>query len=42
MITNQGVVEDLTDVPLLNHLIRGQDFKLPRASRRKLAIDGWW
>ena len=26
MITNQGVVEDLTGVPLLDHLIHGQDF----------------
>ena len=26
MITNKGVVEDLTGVPLLDHLIHGQDF----------------
>jgi len=26
MITNKGVVEDLTGVPLLEHLIHGQDF----------------
>jgi dethiobiotin synthetase len=26
MITNKGVVEDLTGVPLLDHLIYGQDF----------------
>ncbi len=37
MITNKGVVEDLTGVPLLEHLIYGQDFLdatafLPRRS----------
>jgi hypothetical protein len=26
MITNKGVLEDLTGVPLLEHLIHGQDF----------------
>jgi dethiobiotin synthetase len=26
MITNKGVVEDLTGIPLLDHLIHGQDF----------------
>ncbi len=26
MITNKGVVEDLTGVPLLEHVIHGQDF----------------
>ena len=26
MITNKGVIEDLTGVPLLDHLIHGQDF----------------
>lgn len=26
MITNKGVIEDLTGVPLLEHLIHGQDF----------------
>jgi dethiobiotin synthetase len=26
MITNKGVVEDLTGVPLLDHLIKDQDF----------------
>lgn len=26
MITNKGVVEDLTGVPLLDHIIHGQDF----------------
>ena len=26
MITNKGVVEDLTGVPLLEHIIHGQDF----------------
>ena len=26
MITNKGVVEDLAGVPLLDHLIHGQDF----------------
>lgn len=26
MITNKGVVEELADVPLLDHLIHGQDF----------------
>ncbi len=26
MITNKGVVEDLTGVPLLVHLIHGQNF----------------
>ncbi len=39
MITNKGVIEDLTGVPLLEHLIHGQDFlddevlqKLPGAA----------
>ncbi len=31
MITNKGVVEDLTGVPLLDHLIYGQDFLDPDA-----------
>ena len=26
MITNKGVIEDLSGVPLLDHLIHGQDF----------------
>jgi hypothetical protein len=26
MITNKGLIEDLTGVPLLEHLIHGQDF----------------
>lgn len=26
MITNKGLVEDLTGVPLLDHLIHGHDF----------------
>jgi dethiobiotin synthetase len=26
MLTNKGVVEDLTGVPVLDHLIHGQDF----------------
>jgi len=26
MVTNKGVIEDLTGVPLLDHLIHGQDF----------------
>jgi dethiobiotin synthetase len=29
MITNKGVIEDLTGVPLLEHLIHGQDFLDP-------------
>ncbi len=29
MITNKGVIEDLTGVPLLDHLIHGQDFLDP-------------
>jgi dethiobiotin synthetase len=29
MITNKGVIEDLTGVPLLDHLIYGQDFLNP-------------
>ena len=29
MITNKGVIEDLTGVPLLDHLIHGQDFIQP-------------
>ncbi len=31
MITNKGVVEDLTGVPLLDHIIHGQDFLDPEA-----------
>ena len=29
MITNKGVVEELTGIPLLDHLIHGQDFITP-------------
>ena len=29
MITNKGVLESLTDVPLLDHIIHGQDFLSP-------------
>ena len=29
MITNKGVIEELTGVPLLDHLIHGQDFIAP-------------
>ena len=36
MITNKGVVEDLTGVPLLDHLIHGQDF-LDEDAVRKLS-----
>lgn len=32
MITNKGVVEELTGLPLLDHLIHGQDFISPPAS----------
>lgn len=31
MITNKGVIEDLTGLPLLDHLIHGQDFIDPDA-----------
>ena len=31
MITNKGVIEDLSGVPLLDHLIHGQDFISPEA-----------
>ncbi len=29
MITNKGIIESLTDVPLLDHIIHGQDFLSP-------------
>ncbi len=29
MITNKGILESLTDVPLLDHIIHGQDFLSP-------------
>jgi dethiobiotin synthetase len=29
MITNKGIIESLTDVPLLDHIIHGQDFISP-------------
>lgn len=34
MITNKGVVEDLAGVPLLDHLIHGQDFITPGTLER--------
>ena len=34
MITNKGVIEDLSGVPLIDHLIRDQDFIDPDATRR--------
>jgi len=34
MITNKGVIEDLAGVPLIDHLIHGQDFIDPDAIRR--------
>lgn len=34
MITNKGLVEDLTGVPLLDHLIHGQDFLDPEVLSR--------
>ena len=38
MITNKGVIEDLTGVPLLDHLIHGQDFLDEEALKRIGAI----
>jgi hypothetical protein len=29
MITNKGIIESLTNVPLLDHIIHGQDFLSP-------------
>lgn len=29
MITNKGIIESLTDIPLLDHIIHGQDFLSP-------------
>ena len=29
MITNKGILESLTDIPLLDHIIHGQDFLSP-------------
>ena len=40
MITNKGVVEDLTGVPLLDHLIHGQDFLDAETYLKILTIDG--
>ncbi len=40
MITNKGVVEDLAGVPLLDHLIHGQDFLDGEIYARILTIDG--
>jgi dethiobiotin synthetase len=37
MITNKGVIEDLTGVPLLDHLIHGQDF-IDEAAIRTLGL----
>jgi dethiobiotin synthetase len=34
MITNKGVIEDLAGVPLLDHLIHGQDFIAPEAFKK--------
>jgi len=34
MITNKGLIEDLTGVPLLEHLIHGQDFLDPEVLSR--------
>ena len=38
MITNKGVIEDLAGVPLLDHLIHGQDFLDEQALKRIGAI----
>ena len=40
MITNKGVVEDLSGVPLLDHLIHGQDFLDAETYLKILTIDG--
>jgi dethiobiotin synthetase len=37
MITNKGVVENLAGVPLLDHLIHGQDFITPGTLEQLLA-----
>jgi dethiobiotin synthetase len=34
MITNKGVIEDLTGLPLIDHVIHGQDCILPEALQR--------
>lgn len=40
MITNKGVLEDLTGIPLLDHLIQNQDF-LDDEALRTLGFDGF-
>ena len=40
VITNKGVVEDLTGVPLLDHLIHGQDFLDAETYLKILSVDG--